>query len=505
MEGETPSGLSRTGVIDLSAPAAPIEFIQKKHVYITPKSVPQATLRERSEWAAKRRINAGIIRAFDAAGDDWDKQNITPLQHCMRAADWRECPDHHEGVIHKAEFCGHRMCAVCQKRRSWIERRKYRPVLTRALAGEYTQGQEAIAIFVTLTWPSVVDIDGEHVSRMWRDLRNLDRQKWWKQRVRGALNRFEWTFSPVYGHHSHVHSIVLVSRRLYEQALQEFDLWRGRLSDRLRTSTQFKLRWSRPGAIKKLYSLWWAHNGPLPKSELSRAWKELTGAGVVDIRMIRGRNRTWGDQTRLEAALDELLKYPIKETDYLAARPLRPDEAQKLAENPDLGLLDRNYAVVRLYNAIRGRRLADPRGCIRGHLKEAIEQAEAATAEELLHIGIDEQIARRHTCSSCGKLYVDRRYEWERGRYVLAHEQLVTEEFIDFDVGAKRRLVQTRDREEVSQLNQLFAPVVKDYQRKGGWVLGEYERRLRNGEIRTGPGPAVYTWRESGHNPAGGS
>jgi hypothetical protein len=380
-----------------------IESIQKKHVDMpkgrkTPLRNPN---NERNAFLSGRKLQGAILDAFDTHGTKPERDRVYNMLLCNRNQLWQECPAGHEGRLHQTEFCGQRLCPICQKRRAILAKKKYRPALTQALAGAYTDGKRLVALFVTLTWPSVGSLPADHVSGLWRDLGKLKRQAWWKRIARGETWSFEWTFSPAFGHHPHAHGIIMVPAEHYEACVEQFKA--AGVSGRAESAR------------------WWADNGPIPKPQLSEAWEKLTGAPVVHVQLIRPRRKEWGNQEALNAALDECLKYPMKETDYLYDRPLRADELAEIDRRQG-EICDREKALVELYRAIRGRRLTDVRGVIRGKLKEALAEVEDAGTEQLLHMDYDEMLAVATTCSCCAAGYVERRYVHKSGHYALVEE-----------------------------------------------------------------------------------
>jgi hypothetical protein len=430
-----------------------IESIQKKHVDMpkgrrTPLRNPN---NERNALLSGRNLQGAILDAFDKHGTQSERDKVWTMRGCVAQQLWQECPNGHEGRLHQTEFCGQRLCPTCQKRRAILAKKKYRPALSQALAGAYTDGQRLVALFVTLTWPSIgtdqlvkkttrlkrgadkgmkeirrVKAGEDMVSRMWGDLAKLKRQAWWSNTVVGETWSFEWTFSPAFGHHPHAHGIIMVPAERYEACQAEFKA--AGVSGRAESAR------------------WWADNGPIPKPTLSAAWEKLTKAKVVHVQLIRPRRKEWGNQEALNAALDECLKYPMKETDYLYDRELRADELAEIDRRQG-EIYDREKALVELYRAIRGRRLTDVRGVIRGHLKEALREVEEATTEQLLHMDIDDMLAVATRCSCCAADYVEREYVQRGGRYDLVAEKPLGTAYEGYDSEARKVIDMDRQRQ----------------------------------------------------------
>lgn len=443
-----------------------IGLIRKKHVdmpatpaaYVMPR---RTTGNERNSFLVGKKLQKEIMEAFDAYGSFLDRQRMGGMVLCLRDQDWHECPDNHEGRLHKAEFCGNRLCPICVKRRAMLAKEKYRPVLVNALSGAYSDDRQLVALFVTLTWPSLRNIVEDDVSRMWGDLAKLKRQAWWKRRVAGEVWSLEWTFSPVFGHHPHAHGVVLVDRALYDAAQEAFKQAHTGLPNMPRDE------------YRKWAARWWADNGPMPKPALSQAWEKLTGAPVVNAKLIRPRSKEWGNQSAMDAALDEVLKYPMKQTDYLEDRPLRKEERAGLEAT--MGeLIDRREAIVELWKAIRGRRLSDTRGCVRGRLKQAMKEVEEAKSEELRRMDIDEIKAHASHCSHCAKEYVERTYQFQRrgdrlGFYVVAEAPYGTHQ-PEYDNQARRLLREEFDRQTLRHVaNAVVKPWLKRVKERGSY------------------------------------
>ncbi|MBA7545819.1 hypothetical protein ES705_38197 [subsurface metagenome] len=144
--------------------------------------------------------------------------------------------------------CGHRLCPDCAARRGAI------------LASEHEDMLKQLRYpkMLTLTFLSVVHLDKAYIKWARNCFRKLRRRKvmascW------GGIYSFEATHSAEYGWHLHIHSLI--------------------------------------------------GSGYIDQADLSREWRKITGASIVDIRAVSGPDK-W-------AAVKEVVKYPAKAASFL--------------------------------------------------------------------------------------------------------------------------------------------------------------------------------------------
>jgi len=144
--------------------------------------------------------------------------------------------------------CDHRLCPDCAARRGAILVSEHEDILK----------QIRYPKMLTLTFLSVKHLDKEYIRWARNCFRKLRRRKLMAS-CWGGIYSFEATYSAKYGWHLHIHSLI--------------------------------------------------GSGYIDQGELSREWQKITGACVVDIRAVRGKDK-WG-------AVKEVVKYPAKAVTFL--------------------------------------------------------------------------------------------------------------------------------------------------------------------------------------------
>ncbi|MBA7695756.1 hypothetical protein ES703_104391 [subsurface metagenome] len=149
--------------------------------------------------------------------------------------------------------CDHRLCPDCSARRGAILVAEHRDVLSRI---RYPK-------MLTLTFLSVDRLDKAYIKLARNCFTRLRRRKvmagcW------GGIYSFEATYSDIHGWHLHIHALI--------------------------------------------GSTW------IDQAELSREWREISGAEIVDIRAVKGDDK-W-------KAIKEVVKYPAKAVTFLGSPEL---------------------------------------------------------------------------------------------------------------------------------------------------------------------------------------
>lgn len=162
--------------------------------------------------------------------------------------------------------CGHRLCPDCASRRGAILVSEHEDILR----------QLRYPKMLTLTFLSVAHLDKNYIRWARNCFRRLRRRKV-LSRCWGGIYSFEVTHSVEYGWHLHIHALI--------------------------------------------------GSGYIGQADLSSEWQKITGAVVVDIRAVQGKDK-W-------AAVKEVVKYPAKAASFLG-KPVLVNEFLLATERVNL-------------------------------------------------------------------------------------------------------------------------------------------------------------------------
>ncbi len=150
----------------------------------------------------KRLLKEALACLLDEAGF---ADKAASVRRCHDKFALLACDRGHRHKLVPTHRCGHPCCPYCASKR---QRRAYARLMPR-LWGLTRQHPFDRWVFVTLTVPSSHERLGVHHHRVKGAFRRLRRSRRWKNKMRGGVAGFEFTYRRAHGWHYHVHALVL--------------------------------------------------------------------------------------------------------------------------------------------------------------------------------------------------------------------------------------------------------------------------------------------------------
>lgn len=333
---------------------------------------------------------AAVYKSLSESGDDGYKHTEILIRECSSWLHFKGCRDGHiKQRLVKANFCKHRLCPMCQWRKSLFVYQQFLKVVHEAMK-EKTSPNGLVRVQFALLTLTVRNMDSRNlksaITHMLKSWRRLTARKPFKQAIIGYFRTLELTYSDKKGYHPHIHAILEVSNSY-------------------KTSRYYIPKAPRPqDKGKKLRHDWVSLWQKAAKLEDSMNPKDGPSVDIRFIRPLKEKDRQKVNTVvelqeeklggkSLSGAIAEVAKYASKVGDLLESK--HPEEVVKVVDD-----------------ALRNRRLRS----YGGHLKEVYTRLKEPDVEDasLIEMPLDNE-CHDDKCPVCNSELVTMQYLWDAG------------------------------------------------------------------------------------------